>query len=94
MSKSTTFKAIRKAIDKVPVVVPHTKIHGFDADYGDVPEYAACHLLIAKDAIAEGLAELVDMGWLTEKEAIKVAVDWLFNNPNEWYGLGFDRLEV
>jgi len=42
MSKSTTFKAIRKAIDKVPVVVPHTKIHGFGADYGDIPEYAAC----------------------------------------------------
>ncbi|RLE10607.1 hypothetical protein DRJ00_00895 [Candidatus Aerophobetes bacterium] len=57
-------------------------------------KYAACHLLIAKDAIAEGLAELVDMGWLTEKEAIKVAVDRLFNNSNEWYGLGFDRLEV
>ncbi len=70
--------------------VPHTKIHGFGGDYGDIPEYAVCHLLIAKDAIAAGLAEVVDIGWLTEKEGIKIAVDWLFNNPNEWYKLGLD----
>jgi len=74
--------------------IPHTKIHGFGADYFDTPEYAACHLLIAKDAISAGLAEMVDMGWLTEKEAIKIAVDWLFNNPNEWYKLGFDPIKV
>jgi len=76
------------------MAVPHTKIHGFGADYGDIPEYAVCHLLIARDAIAAGLAEVVDMGWLTEKEAIKIAVDWLFNNPTEWYRLGFDPVEV
>jgi len=76
------------------MAVPHSKIHGFGADYGDVPEYAACHLLVAKDAIAAGLAEVVDMGWLTEKEAIKIAVGWLFNNPNEWYKLGFDPVKV
>ncbi len=74
--------------------VPHTKIHGFGADYPDIPEYAACHLLIAKDAISAGLAEMVDIGWLMEKEAIKIAVDWLFNNPNEWYKLGFDPVKV
>lgn len=74
--------------------VPHTKIHGFGGDYEDVPEYAVCHLIIAKDAIAAGLAEVVDMGWLTEKEGIKIAVDWLFNNPNEWYKLGFDPVQV
>ena len=74
--------------------VPHAKIHGFGGDYQDIPEYAVCHLLIAKDAIAAGLAEVVDMGWLTEKEAIKIAVDWLFNNANEWYKLGFDPVEI
>ncbi len=74
--------------------VPHSKIHGFGGDYGDVPEYAVCHLLIAKDAIAAGLAEVVDMGWLTEKQGTKIAVDWLFNNPNEWYKLGFDPVKV
>ncbi len=74
--------------------VPHTKIHGFGADYRDTPEYAVCHLLIAKDAIAAGLAEVVDTGWLKEKEAIKVGADWLFNNPNEWYKLSFDSVEV
>lgn len=74
--------------------VPHTKIHGFGADYRDIPEYAACHLLIAKDVIAAGLTEMVDMGYLREKEAIKIAVDWLFNNPNEWYKLGFDPVKV
>ncbi len=37
---------------------------------------------------------MVDIGWLMEKEAIKIAVDWLFNNPNEWYKLGFDPVKV
>jgi len=76
------------------MAIPHSKVHGFGGDYEDEPEYIACHLLVAKDAIAAGLAEVVDMGWIKEKEAIKVAVDWLFNNPNEWYKLGFDPLEV
>lgn len=76
------------------MAIPHTKIHGFGADYSDIPEYAVSHLLIAKDAISAGLAEVVDMGWLTEKEAIKIAVDWLFNNPNEWFKLGFNPVMV
>jgi len=74
--------------------IPHTKIHGFGADYGDIPEYAVSHLLMAKEVISAGLAEMVDIGWLTEKEAIKIAVDWLFNNPNEWYKLGFNPVKV
>ncbi|TKJ47754.1 hypothetical protein CEE34_02275 [Candidatus Aerophobetes bacterium Ae_b3a] len=84
----------RKLFANSIMAVPHTKIHGFGADYTGAPEYAASHLLIAKDAIAAGLAEVVDMGWLKKKEAIKIAVDWLFNNPNEWYKLGFDPIEI
>ena len=57
------------------MAVPHTKIHGFGADGEDEPEYAVCHLLITKDAIAAGLAEVVDSAWLTDKQAIKIAVD-------------------
>lgn len=70
--------------------VPHTKIHGFGADYGDCVEYAAGHLKIARDVITSALALMVEQGWLGEPEAKQVACDWLFNNPNRFFQLGFE----
>jgi len=74
--------------------VPHAKIHGFGGDYMDMPEYAVGHLKIARDNIAEALARCVDEGWLGRDEALAVAADWLFNNPNEFFRLGFERVSV
>ena len=71
------------------VTVPHGKIHGFGGDYGDTIEYAAGHLSIARDNIAAALAEMVDSGWLDSEAALQVARDWLFNNPNRFFKLGF-----
>jgi len=84
----------KKLFANVITAVPHSKIHGFGADYHDCVEYAACHLLVAKEAIAAGLSEMVEIGWLKEKEALKIAADWLFNNPNERFKLGFSPLKV
>lgn len=70
--------------------VPHGKIHGFGGDYGDSVEYAAGHLAIARDNIAAALARLIDSGWLDHDEAKQIAADWLFNNPNRFFKLGFD----
>jgi hypothetical protein len=75
------------------VTVPHSKIHGFGADYGDVPEYAAGHLKVARDVISGALARAVKRGWLDRGEVESVAADWLFNNPNEFFGLGFEPFE-
>lgn len=75
-------------------VVPHTKIHAFGGDYGHSVEAAAAHLEIARDNVAAALAEVVESGWITEAEALQIAADWFYNNPNEWFKLGLEPLEV
>lgn len=72
--------------------IPHSKIHVFGADYGDIPEYAAAHLEIARDVVAAALTEMIERQWLSEKEAKQVAADWFFNNPNEFFNLGFKSI--
>jgi hypothetical protein len=34
----------------------------------------------------------VERGWLEEEEALALAKDWLFNNPNRFFRLGFDPI--
>ena len=36
------------------------------------------------------LADLMESGWLQENEALQIAADWLFNNPNRFFKLGLD----
>ncbi len=73
--------------------VPHGKINGFGGDYGASVEYVAGHLEIARDNIAFALGRHVDEGWLDTDEAAQVAADWLFNNPNRIFRLGFEDVE-
>ena len=75
-------------------VLPHGKIHGYGGDHYDCIEYSVAHLSIARDNIAAALAEMVDAGWLDEEAALQVAADWLFNNPNEFYRLGFAPMDA
>ncbi|KPK82916.1 MAG: hypothetical protein AMJ81_08900 [Phycisphaerae bacterium SM23_33] len=79
----------RRTLADAVVTVPQSKILGFGGDYGHL-EYACGHLIIARDNIAAALAEMVDDGWLGLDEARQVAADWLFNNPNEFFQLGFE----
>ena len=79
-------------LERSVLTLPHTKVHGFGGDYGDVPEYVAGHLHIARENIAGTLARLVERGWLEEGEAVSMAADWLFNNPNRFFDLGFDPI--
>lgn len=72
--------------------VPHGKIHAFGGDYGDDILHAAAHLSIARDVVAAALTERVEAGWISEGEAEHIAADWLFNNPNEFFALGFHRV--
>lgn len=74
------------------LTLPHTKIHGFGGDYGDVPEFVAGHLHIARQNIAIALTHLVERDWLNECQAVSLAKDWLFNNPNRFFRLGFDEI--
>ena len=74
--------------------VPHGKFHAFGGDYGDNILHAAAHLSIARDVVAAALAERVTAGWIDEGEALEIAADWLFNNPNEYFDLGFPRCDA
>jgi hypothetical protein len=79
-------------LERSVLVLPHTKVHGFGGDYGDVPEFVAGHLQIARENITGVLARLVERGWLEEEEALSLAADWLFNNPNRFFKLGFEEI--
>jgi hypothetical protein len=81
-------------LERSVMVLPHTKVHGFGGDYGDMPEFVAGHLQIARENIAGVLARLVERGWLEEEEALRLAADWLFNNPNRFFRLGFEEVRV
>jgi predicted TIM-barrel fold metal-dependent hydrolase len=83
----------RRVLADSLVTVPHSKVHGFGGDYG-LLEYACGHLVIARDNIAAALAEMVDDGWIGLDEARQVAADWLFNNPNEFFKLGYEPVTM
>jgi predicted TIM-barrel fold metal-dependent hydrolase len=68
--------------------VPQHKIHGFGGDYEDMPEYAAAHLRLAREVICAALADLVESGWLKEEQALESARAFLFDNPDQFFGLG------
>jgi hypothetical protein len=79
-------------LERSVLTLPHTKVHGFGGDYGDVPEFVAGHLQIARENIAGVLTRLVERGWLEEEQALSLAADWLFNNPNRFFKLGFEEI--
>jgi len=84
----------QELLKRAVVTVPHAKIHGFGGDYCRVPELATAHLSLAREVIAGALADLVEYRWLEEEEAISLAADWLYNNPNRFYNLGMQSYSI
>ncbi len=84
----------QELLKRAVMTVPHAKIFGFGGDYFAAPEFSVAHLQIAREVIASALADLVECGWLEEEEAIRVAADWLYNNPNRFYRLGLPPYEI
>ena len=41
-----------------------------------------------REVISAALAELVESGWLDESQAVAAARAFLFDNPNQFFGLG------
>ena len=78
----------RQMLKSAVMTIPHSKIHAFGGDYGDAPHFSAAHLELARRNIAAVLAELMEMGWLEEEQALILAADWLYNNPNHFFKLG------
>jgi predicted TIM-barrel fold metal-dependent hydrolase len=81
-------------MERAVMIMPHAKVHGFGGDYGDFPEFVAAHLQIARENVAGTLAHLVERGWLEEEQALQIAADWLFNNPNRFFKLGFEDIDT
>ena len=75
------------------MTVPHGKLFAFGGDTGAV-EWAAGYLALARDNVACALSELIDSGWIDVGEAKQIAVDWFFNNPNEFFNLGFQPIKA
>ena len=75
------------------VTMPHSKVFAFGGDTGMI-EWVAGYLTLARDNVAIALSELVDSGWLTLREAKQIASDWFFNNPNEFFKLGFEPVVI
>jgi len=79
-------------MERAVLTIPASKLHAFGGDYLDMPEFVAAHLQIARQNIAAALTGLVEGRWLEEEEAFQLAKDWLFNNPNQFFNLGFDPI--
>jgi len=47
------------------------------------------HSQIARDNIAIGLAEMVETEYIGLEDAKEIAQAWLFDNPNQFFKLGF-----
>jgi len=77
---------------------PTSKVHGFGGDYGsrlygDTPAYSVSHLKIARYVISKVLYGFVQNEYFDEDAAVCLAADWLYNNPNEFYKLGFEPID-
>jgi len=73
-------------LERSVMTVPHKKVSGFGGDYV-APELIPAHLSLAQENIARALSNLISRGWLSESEALQIAADWLYNNPNELFKL-------
>jgi len=38
--------------------------------------------------------EIASRGWFEEDVVVRIAADWLFNNPNRFFRLGFEEVVV
>jgi len=81
----------RRFLVEAVASIPHGKIHGFGSDVGGAePHIAWASAEIARDNIAAALSCLVEEDYLESGEALEVAADWLFNNPNDFFSLGLE----
>ena len=78
----------QRIIPPILGAVPHGKIHGYGSDHFGNLERSWAHSQIARDNIAIGLAEMVEMEYIGLDDAKEIAAAWLFDNPNEFFRLG------
>jgi hypothetical protein len=75
------------------MTIPHCKIMAYGGD-ARLMEQSIGYLIMARDNVAYALTELIECGWLGMQEAKQLAIDWFYNNPIEFYKLGFTPVSV
>lgn len=83
ISQHFAMEALDEAIDLIPM----NKILGFGGDYSIPVEKVYGHLFMAREVIAEILANRIQNKQFSESEAITLARKWLWDNPKELYRL-------
>ena len=78
----------QRMIPQILGAVPHGKVHGYGSDHFGNLERSWAHSQIARDNIAIGLSEMVEIEYIDLEEAKEIAQAWLFDNPNEYFRLG------
>jgi hypothetical protein len=79
----------QRIIPQLLGAIPHGKIHGYGSDHLGHVDRSWAHSQIARDNIALGLAEMVEMDYIGLEQAKEIAQAWLFDNPNQFFKLGF-----
>jgi hypothetical protein len=65
-------------------MLPTSKIHLFGGDYL-YPQQIYGSLIFTKENLYITLSELIKKGLMSEEQAKKIAIDWLYNNPKTFY---------
>ena len=83
LSESITRQSIHEIIEMVPV----NKVMGFGGDYVMNVENVYGHLVMARETLAEALAERMAYGRLDMEGAEQIARLWFHDNPASFYNL-------
>ena len=67
-------------------LVPGHRLLGFGSDVG-TPEFIWAHLVMARECIADVLADKVERDFLSEEAAMRLIERMMLENPCELYGI-------
>ncbi len=86
ISQKAAFRAMSEVIETIPV----NKVIGFGGDYSPrALEKVYGHLTMAKEDIAEVIAERITKGWMDFDGGIEIIKNWFYDNPANLYSLTF-----
>ncbi|MDP6381519.1 MAG: amidohydrolase family protein, partial [Phycisphaerae bacterium] len=83
LSEEMTRRAIGEILDTVPI----NKVFAFGGDEVLAVENVYGHLVMAREVLAEALAQRIAQGQMDMDGAKQVARMWLYENPARFYGL-------
>jgi predicted TIM-barrel fold metal-dependent hydrolase len=80
IERDKSIEAMKSYIEMLPL----NKIHAFGGDY-IYPQQIYGNMLFTRENIYTALSDLIRRGRLSENDAKKIAYDWLYANPREFY---------